>query len=126
MFLVLRGVRKIQSFPKLGTRGGRQISNFSQIQKSPNYPRGGGVKKIVDFFPLFGTSFNLMAPLTPILPQNSLKNQILSCRRDTSIEARSRHRKNIWHMRFFRINTNMFQQAQLRLCKLGLGISPLI
>ena len=37
-------------FPKLG----RQISNFSQIQKSPNHPRGGGVKKMVDFFHILG------------------------------------------------------------------------
>ena len=35
--------------------GGRQISMFSQIQNSPHYPRGGGVKKIMDFFHNFVT-----------------------------------------------------------------------
>ena len=59
MFLVLRGVPKnskfsqFQIFSKLGPRGGdHHISNFSQIQKSPKHPGGGGggVKKIVDFF----------------------------------------------------------------------------
>ena len=45
---------KIQIFPKLG----HQISIFSQIQKSPNHPRGGwGVKKIVDFFHFLGHFF---------------------------------------------------------------------
>ena len=59
MFLVLRGVPKIQIFPKLGTRGGgHQISIFSQIQKSPNHPRGGGGgQENCGLFPLFGTFF---------------------------------------------------------------------
>ena len=38
----------------MGRGGGDQISNFSEIQKSPNHPRGGGVKKIVDFFLFLG------------------------------------------------------------------------
>ena len=41
---------QFQIFPKLGTRGSHQISNFSQIPKSPKHPGGGGIKKIVDFF----------------------------------------------------------------------------
>ena len=59
----------MQSFPNLGTRGGRQISNFSQIQKSPNHPRGGGVKKIVDFFHFLGHFFIPIGPLNLLLSQ---------------------------------------------------------
>ena len=62
----LRGAIKIKNVPKSGKspkcglcdkRGGdARFSDFSQIQKSPNHPRGGGggVKKIVDFFHFLG------------------------------------------------------------------------
>ena len=42
-----------QSFPKLGQRGGHQISNFFKNQNC-HYPKGGGVKKIMDFFQFLG------------------------------------------------------------------------
>ena len=41
----------------------QQISNFSQIQKSPNHPRGGGQENC-GLFPLFGTFFISIGPLT--------------------------------------------------------------
>ena len=48
----------------LDTSVEEKVSNFSQIQKSPNHPRGGGgVKKIVDFFHFLGHFF-FIAPLT--------------------------------------------------------------
>ena len=54
-----------RSFPKLGTGGGgHRISNFSQIQKSPKLPRGGGGQGNCGLFPLFGTFFNWNASLT--------------------------------------------------------------
>ena len=57
---------QFQIFPKLGTRGGHQISNFSQIQKSPNHPGGGGGgQETYGLFPLFVTFFNLEASLSP-------------------------------------------------------------
>ena len=54
---------QFQFFPELGPRGGGgcQISNFSQIQKSP---QGGKVKKNYGLFPLFGTFFNSHVSLT--------------------------------------------------------------
>ena len=56
---------QFQIFPKLGTGGGsRQISDFSQIQKSPNHPRGGGGQENCGLFPLFGTFFILIGPLS--------------------------------------------------------------
>ena len=71
MFHVLRGVPKIQSsqfqiFPKLGKgRGGHRISKFSQIQKSPKLPRGGGGgQEQCGLFPLFVTFFNWNASLS--------------------------------------------------------------
>ena len=42
---------QISIFSKIRSEGGgHQISFFSQIQNSPYYPRGGGAKKIMDFF----------------------------------------------------------------------------
>ena len=57
---------QFQIFPKLGTRGGvHQISNFSQIQKSPKPPGGGGMggQQNGGLFPLFVTFFNSEASL---------------------------------------------------------------
>ena len=70
MFLALRGgsenskFSKFQIFPKLGTRGGRQISSFSQFKKSQIIPGEGGCQENCGLFPLFGTLFNSMAPLS--------------------------------------------------------------
>ena len=51
-------------FPKLGPRGGNQISTFSQIQKSPNHPRGGGGGRKLWTFSTFLTFFNSIGPLS--------------------------------------------------------------
>ena len=50
-------------FPKLGLREEVQISNFSQIQKSPKHPGEGGGQENYGLFPLFGAFFNSEAPL---------------------------------------------------------------
>ena len=70
MFFFLRGgsqnskISQFQTFPKLGMRGGsHQISNFSQIQKSPKHPGGGGDQENWGLFPLFVTFFNSEASL---------------------------------------------------------------
>ena len=83
-FHVLRGgsenskFSQFQNFPKVGTRGARQISNFFQIQKSPNHPRGGWVKKIVDFFHFLGHFLFWWLPLEYLTFWNrlTLQNQI--------------------------------------------------
>ena len=70
------GFQKFKAFPISNFSqirykgGGRQISNFSQIQKSPNHPggEGGGAKKIVDFFHFLGHF------LSRRLPSESVKN----------------------------------------------------
>ena len=36
------------------------------IKKSPKHPGGGGVKKNFGIFPLFGTFFSSMAPLSQV------------------------------------------------------------
>ena len=60
---------QFQIFHILGTRGrGRQILNFSQIQNSPNDPRGrGGGQENSELLPLFGTLINTMDPLCDVL-----------------------------------------------------------
>ena len=44
-------------------RGGSKNSNFSQIQKTPNHPRGVGGQENSGHFPLFGTFSKLNASL---------------------------------------------------------------
>ena len=59
--MFFRGVLKIQNLPNfkfspIGSEGGgHQISNFSQIQKSPKHPGGGGDQENCGLFPLFVT-----------------------------------------------------------------------
>ena len=53
----------ISNFSQIRSEGGgHKIFNFSQIQKSPKHPGGGGQENC-GLFPLFGTFFNSMAPL---------------------------------------------------------------
>ena len=62
-FLIFE-ILPISNFSQIRYKGGgRQISNFPQIQKVQNIlEEGGGVKKIMAFFLLFVTFFNLEAP----------------------------------------------------------------
>ena len=60
MFLFLRGGSQNSKFSKFQIFSifGHQISDFSQIQKRPNYPGGGGRgQENYRFFLLFGTFF---------------------------------------------------------------------
>ena len=73
MFLFLRGwLSKFKIFPISNfsqiksNRGAHQICSFSQIQKSPKHPRGGGGKENCGLFPLFGTFLIWMLPLEKI------------------------------------------------------------
>ena len=51
-----------QIFPNFGRGGGgHRKSNFSQIQNSPHYPRGGGQENY-GLFPQFGTFFFYCSP----------------------------------------------------------------
>ena len=83
---------QFQIFPKLGTRGGgRQITNFSQIQKSPNHPCG--------LFPLFVTFFNLMASLTLIVDHpifRSLDNTYINISEREGLDKESYWIMTLW------------------------------
>ena len=50
-----------------GGGGGHRKSNFSQIQNSPHYPRGGGQENY-GLFPQFVTFHVWKAPLTKVCP----------------------------------------------------------
>ena len=72
MFLFLSWGWQNSKFSRVRSEGGgRQISNFSLIQKSPKHPGGGGGQENCGLFPLFGTCFNLMASLTKLELESS-------------------------------------------------------
>ena len=50
-------------FPNFSQGGGHRKSIFSQIQKSPNYPRGRGGQENYGLFPQFVTFHVWKAPL---------------------------------------------------------------
>ena len=52
-----------QIFPNFGQGGGHRKSNFSQIQNSPHYPKGGGCQENYGLFPQFVTFPFWIAPL---------------------------------------------------------------
>ena len=56
-------------FPISVEGGGHRKSIFSQIQKSPNYPRGGGGQENYGLFPQIMVFFILNRPLIPIIYQ---------------------------------------------------------
>ena len=54
-----------QIFPNFGRGGvGHRKSNFSQIQNSPHYPRGGGSRKLWTFSTICDISFLDCSPKT--------------------------------------------------------------